>query len=147
MAPVLKRETLEARVTRHEGCVLKPYLDTLGNWTLGIGHLITAAEARQYAAGITVEHALAWLHADLEHASTAVLAALPWLATVTPIRREVFVELTFNLGLHGLLGFHRTLTYAEDGLWTRCSTELLLSRWAIQVKGRSVELAQLLREG
>lgn len=142
-----KGETLEERMIRHEGLQLKPYKDTEGFWTIGIGHKLKDSEALVYRNGITTDFAFTLFHDDVDKHRTALYDALPWVRTCSPLRQEVFVELAFNLGLHGLLGFHRTLTYAEDGLWTRCSTEILLSKWATQVKGRAVELAQLLREG
>jgi lysozyme len=140
-------ETLEDRIKRHEGLRLRPYLDSLGHYTIGYGHEITSTEALMYKEGVTLEWASETLQADIQSHRDALLQALPWMTKIDPVREDVFVELCFNLGLAGLLAFHRTLTDAEDGMWVKCSVDLLLSKWATQVKGRAVELAQIIRTG
>ncbi len=135
-------ETLEDRLKRHEGFRAEPYLDTTGHWTIGYGH-----QCPRNHISVTEPQALVILRADILLAQTGLIHALPWMAGIDPARRDVFVELAFEMGLDGLLGFHRTLTDAQDGLWVRCSVDVLLSEWAVQVKGRALELAQILRTG
>ena len=48
---------LQERIKRHEGLRLKPYKDSLGYWTIGYGHLMTAKEKIAFADGITKEQA------------------------------------------------------------------------------------------
>ena len=43
-------ETLTERIERHEGYRQYPYLDTTGNYTVGIGHKITEQQAKDLAA-------------------------------------------------------------------------------------------------
>lgn len=140
-------ETLEDRIKRHEGLLLTPYLDTTGHWTIGYGHEITSSVALMYRSGITQAKAEEMLQEDITSHQTALLGALPWLQGVNPVRQGVFVELCFNLGLAGLLQFHHALSDAEDGNWVKCSTDMLLSEWAVQTKGRAIEMAQILRQG
>lgn len=144
----LLSETLEDRLIRHEGMIIRrPYLDTTGHWTIGVGHELTSTQALMYRDGVTVQWAIDTLHDDIEGHRTALFAVLPWIQQCSQRRQDVFVELAFNLGVNGLLGFHRALTAAQDGQWQKCSTDLLLSEWATQVKGRALELSQLIRQG
>jgi lysozyme len=135
-------ETLEDRLKRHEGFSSAPYLDTTGHWTVGYGHQCPRSHLP-----VTEPQALAILQSDIQLARSNIFRYLPWMKSVDLVRQDVFVELAFEMGLEGLLGFHRTLTDAQDGLWVKCSTDVLLSDWAVQVKGRALELAQILRTG
>jgi lysozyme len=131
-------ETLTQRVTRHEGLRLKPYTDTAGKITIGVGHNLTDD-------GLTLAQVENLLQDDLQAALDSLLRALPWVGTLTPLRREVFTELAFNLGLGGLLSFHGMIEAAADGDWLLAGQRLLASEYATQVGDRAHELAQLLQ--
>jgi lysozyme len=134
-------ETLEQRITRHE-CIggkpnLKPYVDTVGKITIGIGHNLTDN-------GLTLAQVEDIFQSDVHEAQADLQRVLPWVAGLTPLRQEVFVELVFNLGIMGLSQFHVFLNLAQAGKWDAASADLLTTKWSRQVKGRSVELAHLL---
>ena len=130
-------ETLTQRIERHEGLRLKPYTDTTGKITIGVGHNLTDD-------GLTLVQVEDIFENDLQTAQDALRRDLPWTDALTPIRREVFVELSFNLGMPRLLLFTTFLSFAEAGDWDHASADLLTTKWAVQVKSRAVELAHLL---
>ena len=133
-------ETLKARLIRHEGIRLKVYRDSLGIETIGCGRNLRDR-------GITYPEALVLLDNDIAIAEAELFVAFPWMLTLTQTRREVFVELAFNMGVPRLKGFAKALAAAEDGDWETCADELLDSTWATQVKGRAVTLATIIRTG
>ena len=47
-------DSLRERVRIHEGCVLEPYLDSLGKLTVGIGHLVQAHERKRFQEGVKI---------------------------------------------------------------------------------------------
>ena len=51
----------------------------------------------------------------------------------------------FNLG-NRLFNFVNMLKALEDGNYDKVADEMLDSKWAKQVKGRSIELADMMRE-
>jgi lysozyme len=51
----------------------------------------------------------------------------------------------FNLG-NRLFNFVNMLKALEDGNYDKVAEEMLDSKWAKQVKGRSIELAEMMRE-
>ena len=51
----------------------------------------------------------------------------------------------FNLG-NRLFNFVNMLKALEDGNYNKVAEEMLDSKWAKQVKGRSIELAEMMRE-
>ena len=62
---------LQERIKRHEGLQLKPYKDSLGYWTIGYGHLMTAKEKIAFADGITKEQAEELFQKDFDKARRA----------------------------------------------------------------------------
>ena len=134
-------ETLEQRITRHE-CIgsrpnLKPYPDSVGKITIGIGHNLTDD-------GLTLNQVEGIFHDDLPEAQDDLQRVLPWTVALSPARHEVFVELVFNLGITDLSQFHTFLNLAQAGDWDHASADLMTTKWASQVKSRAVELAHLL---
>jgi lysozyme len=76
-----------------EGCVLKPYQDEAGYWTIGWGHLMLPGEA---LGEITTEEAESKLKVDLIQAESAVGQFI-----TVPLNDNQFaalVSFTFNLG-------------------------------------------------
>ena len=57
-------ETLRERIIRHEGLRLKPYRDTMGNWTIGYGRNLDER-------GITEEEAKIMLDYDIDISARA----------------------------------------------------------------------------
>lgn len=131
---------LEARVRRHEGLRLHPYRDSVGKLTIGVGRNLDDR-------GITEAEALAMLRTDLLEVEARLDAALPWWRGLDEARREVLVEMGFNLGVDGLLAFHDTLATVRQGRYAEAATHMLASRWAGQVGARAAELAALMRSG
>src|SRR5690606_38093933 len=66
------------RIIGHEGEVLKVYLDAVGKPTVGVGHLLTAAERKKWPVGtrITAETSRELFRSDLKKHENAVNAAL-----------------------------------------------------------------------
>lgn len=83
-----------------EGYSPTPYLCPGGYWTIGVGHLITAADAKKFAGGITEEMAEALLRQDVRVAERAIARLIK-----TPLTQNQFdalVSFTFNLGAAAL---------------------------------------------
>ena len=135
-------ETLIERIKRHEGLRLTPYHDTRGYLTIGYGHKLTTPIGRNAA--------LAILREDVANACLAAYnlpAAVISAGGITEGRKEVLIEMIFNLGFHGVLGFKRMLKAIEKEDFDLAAREMLDSLWALQVKDRARELADIMREG
>ena len=136
----MKAETIEQRIARHEGLRLTPYRCTAGKLTIGVGRNL---EDR----GISNTEALYLLKNDIDHYTGQVLANLPWASSLDQTRFEVLVEMAFNLGIAGLLGFKQTLAAIKAGHYDQAAIQMLDSRWAKQVGKRADELAAMMRQG
>ncbi len=152
LAPAVDPQ-LVADLKRDEGLRLKAYPDPLSGghpWTIGYGH--TGPEVKPGLVW-TEAQAEAALIRDIEEHNAKLLAALPWVADLDPVRRRVLFNMAFNLGVgvpggsKGLLGFKNTLGMIERGEYERAAAAMLTSLWAKQVKGRAVRLAEQMRTG
>ena len=135
-------ETLAEFIARHE-CNggkpnLKMYRDSLGIETIGYGHNLRDKPITKKAADQIFLDDLTDVQLDVTH-------AFPWYADLSTPRQWVILDMCFNLGLAGLQGFPKFLKAVEMGDYETAAEELIDSRWFGQVKGRGVELVQMMR--
>ncbi len=133
-------ETLIAQLVRHEGLRLKPYKDIAGKSTIGVGRNLDDA-------GISPDEALILLENDIARTSAALRERLPWFGSLDKVRQNVLINMAFNMGIHGLLGFKLMLGAVQAGNYEAASREMLESAWAVQVGNRAVELSHLMKNG
>ena len=131
---------LEAQLRRHEGVRDKPYRDTVGKTTIGVGRNLDDV-------GVSEDEILLMLRNDIAGAQRGLDATLPWWTGLGPARARVLLDMTFNLGIERLLGFSATLSAMREGRYEDAARDMLASRWAQQVGRRATELAQTMRTG
>lgn len=120
-----------------EGLKLRAYRDTVGVLTIGVGHTKGVKDGDI----ITKKQAIAFLREDMEDAiEDAKSLCLDWENMSGP-RKGVMVNMAFNLGRDRLSGFKNTLRFINERNYARAATNMLLSKWARQVKGRADRLA------
>ena len=124
---------------RDEGLKLFPYKDTLGHLTIGIGINLDA--------GITEQEARMLCEARCATISQRLTQALPWIYNISPNRYDALMNMAYNLGISGLLGFHAMLHALETQDWETAAAEALNSRWATQVGDRAKRIAAAFRNG
>lgn len=141
--PAPTPQSLVDQLKRDEGQVLHAYTDSLGYWTIGTGRLIDARRG----GGITPFESDFLLANDIERKRQQLYQALPWTATLEPIRRAVLLNMAFNLGVDGLLQFRQTLALVRAGNFGAAADEMLHSEWAQQVGDRALRLAKQMESG
>ena len=133
-------EQLIADLRRDEGCVLTPYRCSSGKLSIGIGRNLDDV-------GISDAEADTLLRTDIERVENGLDLHLPWWRRLTEPRQRVLANMAFNLGIHGLLKFGRTLNAIERGNYDEAASHMLASKWAGQVKGRAIRLANIMQAG
>lgn len=136
-------EKLRAQLIRDEGKVAHAYQDSLGYWTIGVGHLIDKAKGGSlpdFIIDTLLEH-------DIEKHKRELIAALPWFIELDPVRQAVLVNMAFNLGTAGLLKFANTLRSIREGAYSAAAIHMLESKWAQQVGVRAQRLAAQMETG
>jgi lysozyme len=130
-------------VKSHEGFSPWVYQDSLGYWTVGYGKCLD----KRKNCGLTQEQAEYLLKSELNQCELE-LSHFTWFTQLDAVRQEVFIELSFNMGLTNLLKFVRTLKAVQKKDFNKAADELLDSLWAKQVKEkRANNIANRLRTG
>lgn len=137
---MIDREAMVRQLRLHEGERLKPYRCTAGKLTIGVGRNL---EDR----GISREESAMLLANDIANEERELLRALPWVAKLDEVRQRVLLDMSFNLGIVGLLGFKNTLATIQAGEYQRAAAMMLDSKWAGQVGARAERLARMMATG
>lgn len=123
------------QLCRDEGVRLAPYRDSLGLLSIGVGHCLDCKPISKRAAMVILDD-------DICDAQVDLARKLPWSSQLDPIRQAVLVNMTFNLGIGGLLKFEKFLSAMRARDWATAAKEMLDSKWANQVGDRAVRLSR-----
>lgn len=148
-------QKLREELIRDEGLELVAYKDTLGYWTIGVGHLL-GKDARM--TNISKAEAMALLDADITEATAVARKYAPELFSKLDgsffigekyswdVRARALVNMAFNLG--DKLGQFKTFLgcIAKDD-WDGAGAAMMKSLWAKQVGQRAVRLRQMIVNG
>lgn len=141
-------DQLLEQIKRHEGKVKKgdrhvAYQDHLGYWTIGYGRLVD----EKLGGGLTDGEANFLLRNDVTQCYAELAQAYPWIDDLDVARRDVLVNMCFQMGLTRLSKFVQTLAMVRAGDYKGASEEMLRSRWAEQTFNRAKELAIQMETG
>jgi lysozyme len=130
---------IEADLRRDEGVVDKPYRDSVGKLTIGIGHNLDAE-------GLCAAAIAAQFDYDLKTKAIDPLdAEYPWWREEPPAVQRVLLNLMFNMGPSTLRQFKNgTLRAIKEHRYRDAAKSLLKTRYAKQVGQRAFRLAKLL---
>ena len=135
-----QRTAMIAQLRLHEGERLFPYKCTAGRLTIGVGRNLDDR-------GITAEESAYLLGNDIDDYWERLETELPWILDLDPVRQRVLLDMAFNLGIGGLLGFRMTLAAIRGKEYERAAAMMLQSRWATQVGERAKRLSRMMFTG
>ena len=121
-----------------ESLELKPYRDTEGKLTIGIGRNLDDR-------GITENEARFLLNTDLEIVFTELDRKTPWWRSMPEPAQRGLANMCFNLGWPRLSGFKKMLTALASEDYSTAALEALDSKWARQVGDRAVRISELFK--
>lgn len=133
-------DQLSQRLNLEEGRKSKPYRDTVGKLTIGVGHNLDDL-------GISNAIIDALLLEDINIAVTNIKKLIPNFDQLSDNRKIVVTDMMFNMGYDTLSKFKTTLGYISSGAYTKAADAMLQSLWAKQVGNRAVELSEMMRNG
>lgn len=147
----MNREKLIADLTRDEDLRLVVYDDAtgkplkkgdvcIGHPTIGIGR---ALDVR----GITPAEALYLVNNDIDSAQLEMNRNLPWFIALDEVRQRVLINMDFNIGVGGILGFHDALRHIGNKEYGPAADAMQASAWFGQVKDRGKRLVAMMRTG
>lgn len=145
---MVARTQMLAQLALHEGIRKRVYVDTEGNYTLGIGYNVSARgldffektigrklpwhEGAACVDIVTVDECKLVCAADIERFEQAIVVHWPHYLKLDEIRQRVALDMAFNLGFRAL-GFKNAIAAIERRDWSRATRELYKSKWANQV--------------
>ena len=133
-------DLLEEMLIKHEGLKLKPYTDTVGKMTVGVGRNLDDN-------GISKDEALFMLRNDIETITGELSNSFPFVDGLCVARQDALINMAFNLGMPRFKKFKRMIAALRDGDFTQAACEMLDSKWAKQVGNRAIELADIIKTG
>jgi lysozyme len=131
---------LKDQLVRDEELRLKPYPDSVGKLTIGVGRNLSDK-------GISFQEAQLLLANDIADATADLQAKLPWTAALDDVRKGALLNMAFNMGLGGLLEFHDFLAKMQAGNFSGAAGAMLDSLWARQVGPRATRLSIQIQTG
>ena len=132
-------QKLKDMITEHEGKRLDMYQDSVGVWTVGVGHNMQDKGISEAVCDLMLEEDI---NEAIDDAET-----FRWFDELTDPRRAVVVDMIFNLGLTRFSKFKKTVQFLEQGLYQSAAKEMLDSKWADQVGRRAIRLSEIMRTG
>lgn len=140
----MMRQELTRQLKVDEGVKATVYKDHLGWDTIGVGRLV---DARKPGAGLRPSEIDMLLQNDIDDRIEALTRRLPWFQNLDDARKGVLLNMAFQMGVDGLLGFKNTLRMVEDGDYMGAARNMLQSKWAEQTPARAARMAEQMRTG
>ena len=122
-----ERQMLIDQLVKHEGLRLRPYVDTVGKMTVGVGRNLTDK-------GISSREAFDLLDHDLDECEADLTGAFPWFITLDGVRQIAITDLRFNLGPTRFRLFRELIGAMAAGDFVMAAEQLIRSKWATQVQ-------------
>ena len=156
-----RREHFIEELIKHEGLKLQVYKDTLGIDTIGIGRNLEDRGISKeeldaldiptidhiYEYGITEADAVYLATNDVQIVEEELLQAHPCVDRLDSVRQLILMDMAFNMGVPRLCKFKKMWNAIHEEDYPTAAKEMLDSRWANQVKSRSVKLAHAMHHG
>lgn len=130
---------LMSDLERDEGRRGKPYKDTEGILTIGVGWNLEANVLPDRVIDLLLRHSIYTAYND-------ALKLFPKFADLSDNRQRALVNMAFNLGRYRLSGFKKMIAAVNAEDWGRASIEMLDSKWARQVGDRAKRLSVLMSD-
>lgn len=134
------RNALMQQLSVDEGIRPKPYVDTVGKTSIGVGRNLTDV-------GLSADEIALLLQNDIARAEAALDRNLPWWRQLDAVRQAVVMNMTFNMGIGSLLTFVNTLAAMKVGNYAAAADGMKASKWAGQVGARATRLIAMMRFG
>lgn len=111
-------------------------------FTIGYGHT-----GREVHLGLvwTLDQCAAALAADINATARGLDSALPWWRTLSDLRQDCLLDMAFNMGVQGLLGFTTYLGLVKGGSYAGAADDDLHTEWAKEVGHRADRIAEQMR--
>lgn len=142
-------ETLKKQLIIDEGCKLQVYLDTLGNPTFGIGHLLTKNDIEWFAwqklpkggtLTISQQRVNEVFAKDVQNVIGDCEFVFEKFESFLEEVQQIVANMMFNLGLNRFCKFNKLILAIKDKNYKNAAKEMRQSAWCKQVGSRALRL-------
>lgn len=116
------KDDLRTLIEEHEGVEYKTYLDTKGNLTGGIGHLLTDEPGWELGDSISADQVNAWFEEDLKTHAAGAMHLERWDEFPTELQNAL-ISFAFNIGPNAF-------GLSDDPAWPKMTAALNEGRWS-----------------
>lgn len=128
----------EKLIKKHEGIRLKPYKDTEGILTIGVGRNLEDN-------GISEDEANYLLNNDIKHSIADVRSVIPEFDGLPENVKLVLVDMMFNLGINRFRLFKKMIAAVKSNNWPEMIAEMKDSKWCRELTSRCEDNAALIK--
>lgn len=131
---------LEDLTCGFEGFRARPYKDTKGILTWGYGTNLTTR-------ALTEEEALMLLRDDMQAIEAELTKNIPGFTDLAPARKIALLDMCYNMGIHGLLGFGKMISSIKSGNFSQAAADMMDSTWGKENYRRAYQDSTLMEKG
>lgn len=153
---------IQQQIAKHEGQINYPYKDSLGKWTIGIGHLIGDGSDKALANSgykkysednpMPESEVAKLFQKDLKK-HRKIAEGYDFYDGMSETGKRAILDLTFNMGdflnkkkKDGTYVWEDLRTQLSNGDWDAAADNLLSAEYANQVGDRAITVTDMLRE-
>jgi lysozyme len=140
-------DAIKQMIIKHEGIKTRPYQDSLGLWTVGVGHLIGNGKSlpADMNREFSKDEVMAMFEKDFAH-HYKIAQNTPGWDKANETAKGAMIDLAFNMG-QWWNKFPNTAKALASGDWAGAAAGLRDSKWASQVKGRASTITGMIEQG
>jgi GH24 family phage-related lysozyme (muramidase) len=144
----MSEQDIKNMIMKHEGVRYEPYKDSLGLWTVGVGHLIGDGKTLpdQWNRKFTHEEVMQLFDKDYEHHRSAA-ERIPGFDAMNGKGQGALTDLTFNMGPAWISKWPTLKKQLGDENVEAAADNLEKSKWYGQVGNRAPTITGMVREG
>jgi lysozyme len=139
-------DPIVAELVVDEGELLKPYIDSTGHVTIGVGRNLSEVGVSQDESRYLLANDIARTESDLDRLLPWWRGDSPW-RPLDPIRQRVLLNMSFNMGAGEVASWRNWLASVQTGDYGAAADSMLKTLWARQVGARATRLAAMMRTG
>ncbi len=133
---------LENMLEQEEGVVRHAYQDSRGFLTIGIGVNIDPR-----GPGLTDDEVFYLFHNRTEPLIGKLDAHMPWWRSLSENRQLALLDMAFQMGVEGMMGFGNMLAMMQAGLYQQAAQEGMDSVWARETPERARRVTARIAQG
>lgn len=137
-------DSVKQMIIRHEGMRTRPYIDSTGNWTVGIGHLIGKSLPADMNKEYSQQEIMSLFEQDFAR-HYGIAQQTPGWDKANASGKAAMVDLAFNMG-QWWTKFPNTSKSLMAGDFSKAASELRNSAWFTQVGNRGAEVTAMMAQ-